>query len=43
MPRRVLSAEINHETKTFSILPTAVRSYKARRYDRGIEQNVNFP
>jgi len=43
MPRRVLSPEINHETNTFSILPTAIQSNKTRRYDRGIEQNVNFP
>ncbi|MCJ7492698.1 MAG: M81 family metallopeptidase, partial [Deltaproteobacteria bacterium] len=37
MARRVLSAEINHETNTFSILPTTISSYKARRYYRGEE------
>jgi len=37
MARRVLSAEINHETNTFSILPTTIQSYKARRYYRGEE------
>jgi len=30
----VLSAEINHETNTFSILPTTIPLYKARRYYR---------
>ncbi len=37
MTRRILSAEINHETNTFSILPTTLNSYKARRYLRGEE------
>ena len=37
MTRRILSAEINHETNTFSILPTTIDSYKARRYYRGDE------
>ncbi len=37
MTRRILSAEINHETNTFSILPTTIQSYKARRYYRGEE------
>ena len=37
MARRVLSAEINHETNTFSILPATISSYKARRYYRGEE------
>jgi microcystin degradation protein MlrC len=37
MGRRVLSAEINHETNTFSILPTTIHSYKARRFYRGEE------
>jgi microcystin degradation protein MlrC len=37
MIRRVLSAEINHETNTFSIRPTTIDSYKARRFHRGDE------
>ena len=37
MSRRILSAEINHETNTFSILPTTVASYKRRRYCCGAE------
>jgi len=37
MPRRILSAEISHETNTFSILPTTLDLYKARRYYRGEE------
>jgi len=37
MIRRILSAEINHETNTFSILPTTLDSYKARRFYRGQE------
>ncbi len=37
MTHRVLSAEINHETNTFSILPTTLNSYQARRYLRGEE------
>ncbi len=37
MARKVLSAEISHETNTFSILPTTLALYKARRYYRGEE------
>jgi len=37
MSRRILSAEISHETNTFSILPTTLSLYKARRYYRGEE------
>jgi microcystin degradation protein MlrC len=37
MTRRILSAEINHETNTFSILPTTIDSYRARRFYRGDE------
>ena len=37
MSRRILSAEISHETNTFSILPTTLALYKARRYYRGKE------
>lgn len=37
MSRRILSAEISHETNTFSILPTTLPLYKARRYYRGQE------
>jgi microcystin degradation protein MlrC len=37
MSRRILSAEISHETNTFSILPTALALYEARRYYRGRE------
>ena len=37
MGRRILSAEISHETNTFSILPTTLALYKARRYYRGEE------
>ena len=37
MTRRVLSTEISHETNTFSILPTTIQSYKARRYYQGDE------
>ena len=37
MSRRVLSAEISHETNTFSIQPTPLALYKARRYYRGEE------
>jgi microcystin degradation protein MlrC len=37
MSRRILSAEINHETNTFSILPTTLPSYKSRRYYQGDE------
>jgi microcystin degradation protein MlrC len=37
MNRRILSAEISHETNTFSILPTTLSLYKARRYYRGEE------
>src|SRR4030043_68385 len=32
--RKILSAEISHETNTFSILPTTLSLYKARRYYR---------
>jgi microcystin degradation protein MlrC len=32
--RKILSAEISHETNTFSILPTTLDLYKARRYYR---------
>jgi len=35
--RKILSAEISHETNTFSILPTTLSLYKARRYYRGEE------
>ncbi|HSR12334.1 MAG TPA: M81 family metallopeptidase [Thermodesulfobacteriota bacterium] len=42
MKRRVLSAEINHETNTFSILPTTLERYKARRYYRGPEIQTAF-
>ncbi len=34
MSRRILSAEISHETNTFSILPTTLGLYRARRYYR---------
>ena len=34
MARKILSAEISHETNTFSILPTTLSLYKARRYYR---------
>jgi microcystin degradation protein MlrC len=34
MSRRILSAEISHETNTFSILPTTLALYRARRYYR---------
>lgn len=37
MSRRILSAEISHETNTFSVLPTTLDLYKARRYYRGGE------
>ena len=37
MNRRILSTEISHETNTFSILPTTLSLYKARRYYRGEE------
>ena len=37
MSRRILSAEISHETNTFSILPTTLSLYEARRYYRGEE------
>ena len=37
MSRRILSAEISHETNTFSILPTTLALYKARRHYRGEE------
>ena len=37
MTRLILSAEINHETNTFSILPTTIDSYKARRFYHGDE------
>ncbi len=38
MPRRrVLSAEIAHETNTFSILPTTLESYRSRLYYEGDE------
>jgi len=37
MPPRILSAEISHETNTFSIQPTTLALYKARRYYRGQE------
>lgn len=37
MTRRILSAEISHETNTFSILPTTIPLYQARRYYRGQE------
>ena len=37
MNYRILSAEISHETNTFSILPTTLSLYKARRYYRGEE------
>jgi microcystin degradation protein MlrC len=37
MARKILSAEISHETNTFSILPTTLALYKARRYYRGAE------
>jgi microcystin degradation protein MlrC len=37
MPPRILSAEISHETNTFSILPTTLALYKARRDYRGQE------
>lgn len=37
MSRRILSAEISHETNTFSILPTTLALYEARRYYRGGE------
>ncbi len=34
MTRRVLSAEIGHETNTFSVLPTTLDSYRTRLYYR---------
>ena len=34
MTRRVLSAEIGHETNTFSVLPTTLESYRTRLYYR---------
>ncbi len=38
MPRRrVLSAEIAHETNSFSILPTTLESYRARLYYEGAD------
>ena len=38
MPRRrVLSAEIGHETNTFSVLPTTLESYRTRLYYEGAE------
>ena len=37
MTRRVLSAEIAHETNTFSILPTTLESYQTRLYYEGDE------
>jgi microcystin degradation protein MlrC len=37
MTHRILSAEISHETNTFSILPTTLALYKERRYYRGEE------
>lgn len=39
---RILSAEISHETNTFSILPTSLRLYRARRYYRGEEISQAF-
>jgi microcystin degradation protein MlrC len=42
MSRRILSAEISHETNTFSILPTTLSLYKARRYYRGEEIAAAF-
>lgn len=35
MPRRVLSAELGHETNTFSILPTTLESYHSQLYYEG--------
>jgi microcystin degradation protein MlrC len=35
MTRRVLSAELAHETNTFSILPTTLESYHSRLYYEG--------
>ncbi|MEE2981491.1 MAG: M81 family metallopeptidase [Pseudomonadota bacterium] len=35
MTRRVLSAEIAHETNTFSFLPTTLESYHTRLYYEG--------
>ena len=35
--RYVLSAEIGHETNTFSVLPTTLESYRARLYYRDAE------
>ena len=37
MTRKILSAEISHETNTFSTLPTTLALYKARRCYRGEE------
>ncbi len=37
MTRRVLSAEIGHETNTFSILPTTLESYRTRIYFEGAD------
>ena len=38
MPRRrVLSAEIAHETNTFSVLATTLESYRSRLYYEGAE------
>ena len=37
MARKILSAEVSHETNTFSVLPTTLALYKARRYYRGEE------
>ena len=37
MTRRVLSAEIAHETNTFSILPATLESYRSRLYYEGAD------
>lgn len=34
MARRILSAQISHETNTFSLLPTTLEAYKASQYYR---------
>jgi len=42
MARRILSTEISHETNTFSILPTTLSLYNARRYYRWEEISRAF-
>ena len=42
MPRRILSAEIAHETNTFSVKPTTLESYRERLYYEGAAIAANM-